>query len=189
MLKKQTSPVILAINKIDQLNDLGRLLPLLQSLHEKMKFAEIIPISAKTGSGVDDIEKMALRHLPAQTALFPEDQVTDRTERFMVAELIREQIFRNFGQELPYVSTVGIEQFQREQRLIRIEAVIWVEKPGQKVILIGENGIRLKEIGQRARLAMQKLLASKVYLGLWVKVRDGWSDDIKALRSLGYNED
>jgi GTPase len=179
-------PVILAINKIDQMKDRARLLPLMEISSRKADFADIVPVSARTGANTDDVEKVILRHLPEQPFLYPADQISDRGERFLAAELIREQIFRGFRQEIPYVSAVKIEQFRRAKGALNIEATIWVEKEGQKPILIGKDGQHLKNIGSRARLAMQKQFAAKVHLQLWVKVRKGWSDSETALRSLGY---
>lgn len=187
--QRQTAPVILVINKIDKLKDPARLLPLIEQSRAKMNFAEIIPVSAQTGTGVTDLEATILRYLPVHPPHYPPDQLSDRNDRFMAAELVREQIFRLLGKEVPYATAVEIQEFKQEPKLIRIEAVIWVEKDGQKAIVIGKNGERLKEIGRHARLAMQKAFASKVYLGLWVKVREGWSDDARALRSLGYGDD
>jgi GTP-binding protein Era len=188
LARHQGCPVILVINKIDKLKDTARLLPLIEQSRGKMEFAEIVPVSAHTGKGVDELEKTIRRYLPQQTAYFPPDQLSDRNDRFMAAEFIREQIFRLLGQEIPYAAAVEIQEFKQEKKLIRIEATIWVEKEGQKAILIGKNGERLKEIGKRARLEMQKTFASKVYLGLWVKVREGWSDDLRTLHSLGYTD-
>jgi GTP-binding protein Era len=189
LLKDLHCPVILAINKIDKVKDRSRLLALIEAARVKMDFAEIIPLSARSGLNVADLEASIARYLPVHPAFYPADQLSDRGERFQAAELVREQIFRGFGQELPYATAVEIEEFKREPKLIRIEAVIWVEKAGQKAIVIGRGGERLKEVGQRARLEMQKLFASKVYLRLWVKIRAGWSDDARALRSLGYTEE
>jgi GTP-binding protein Era len=187
--QRQTAPVILVINKIDMLKDPARLLPLIEQSRAKMQFAEIIPVSAQTGTGVADLEATLLRYLPAHPPHYPPDQLSDRNDRFMAAELVREQIFRLLGKEVPYATAVEIQDFKQEPKLIRIEAVIWVEKDGQKAIVIGKNGERLKEIGRHARLAMQQAFGGKVYLGLWVKVREGWSDDARALRSLGYGDD
>lgn len=186
---KQDIPVILAMNKIDQLRNRDQLLPLIEQSRGKMEFAEIVPVSARTGANVDGLEKAILKYLPQQPLLYPRDQITDRGERFLAAEFIREQIFRAFQQEIPYATAVSIEQFKRVKKTLHIEAVIWVEKEGQKPILIGKDGQRLKSVGSRARLAMQKLFDSKVHLNLWVKVRDGWSDSERALRSLGYTDE
>jgi len=189
LLRDLQCPVILAINKIDKFKDRSRLLALIEAVRAKMDFAEIVPLSALTGLNLADLETGIMRYLPTHPAFYPADQLSDRGERFQAAELIREQIFRGFGQELPYATAVEIEQFKREPKLLRIEAVIWVEKAGQKAIIIGKGGERLKAIGQHARLEMQKLFGSKIYLGLWVKVRAGWSDDARVLRSLGYTEE
>jgi GTP-binding protein Era len=181
--------VILAINKLDQLKERGRLLPLMEQSGRKMVFADIVPVSARTGTNVDDLEKTILKYLPEQPPLYPADQVTDRGDRFLAAELVREQIFRGFQQEVPYATAVSIEKFKRVKGALHVEATIWVEKEGQKPILIGKDGQRLKAVGSRARLAMQKLFATKVHLNLWVKVREGWSDNEKLLRSLGYTDE
>jgi GTP-binding protein Era len=189
LLAKQDIPVILAINKMDQLKDRGRLLPLMEQAGHKMEFADIVPVSARTGTNVDDLERTIFKYLPEQPPLYPADQVTDRGGRFLAAELVREQIFRSFQQEVPYATAVSIEQFKRIKGALYVEATIWVEKEGQKPILIGKDGQRLKAVGSRARLAMQKLFAKKVHLDLWVKVREGWSDNERLLRSLGYTDE
>jgi len=189
LVAKQGIPVILAINKIDQMKDRRQLLPFIEQSKNKMPFAAIVPLSARTGTNVEDLERAILEYLPHQPLIYPADQITDRSERFLAAELIREQIFRGFQQEVPYATAVSIDQFKRVKRTLHIEATIWVEKEGQKPILIGKSGERLKTVGSRARLAMQKLFAAKVHLNLWVKVREGWSDNERALRSLGYTEE
>jgi len=189
LLAKRDIPVILAINKLDQLKDRGRLLPLMEQSGRKMAFADIVPVSARTGANVDDLEKTILKYLPEQPPLYPADRITDRGERFLAAELVREQIFRSFQQEVPYATAVSIEQFKRAKGALHVEATIWVEREGQKPILIGKDGQRLKAVGSRARLAMQKLFATKVHLNLWVKVRAGWSDNERLLRGLGYTDE
>lgn len=186
---KQGIPVILAINKMDQLKDRSTLLPLMEISSKKSDFAAIVPVSARTGANTDDLENAILKHLPPQPFLYPPDQISDRGERFLASELIREQIFRQFQQEVPYATTVSIEQFKRVKGVTHIEATIWVEKEGQKPILIGKDGQRLKTVGSRARLAMQKLFGARVHLQLWVKVREGWSDSEHSLRSLGYTDE
>jgi GTPase len=185
----QDVPVVLVINKIDQLKDRRELLPLMERSSGKTAFAGIIPLSARTGENVEDLEKTLLEYLPRQPLMYPADQITDRSERFLAAEIVREQVFRGFQQEIPYATAVSIDQFKRVKGTLHVEATIWVEKEGQKPILIGKGGERLKTVGSRARLAMQKLFAAKVHLNLWVKVREGWSDDERALRSLGYTEE
>ncbi|GAB4509557.1 MAG: GTPase Era [Sulfuricaulis sp.] len=186
---RQGIPVILAINKLDQLKDRAELLPLMEASSRKAEFAEIVPVSARTGANTDDLENAILKHLPHQPFLYPADQISDRGERFLASELIREQIFRGFQQEIPYATAVSIEQFRRAKGALHVEATIWVEKEGQKPILIGKDGQRLKTVGSRARLAMQKLFGTKVHLRLWVKVREGWSDSERTLRSLGYSDE
>lgn len=187
--RAQGRPVILAINKIDRLKDRSRLLPLIEAARRRMDFAAIVPVSARTGLNLGDLETAVLKHLPQHPAYFAADQAGDRNERFMAAELVREQLFRGFGQEVPYGTAVEIEQFQRESGLLRVTAVIWTEKEGQKAILIGKGGARMKEIGKRARLEMERLFGIKVYLELWAKVSKGWSGDERALMRLGYIEE
>lgn len=182
-------PLILLINKIDKIDDRARLLPLIEQSATRADFAEIIPVSAKSGDNLDMFERTLLDYLPQQPPIYPLDQRTDKTERFRAAELVREQIFSGVGQEVPYAITVSIESFKQSKGALRIAATIWVEKEGQKGILVGKKGERLKQIGTRARLAMQKLFETRVHLQLWVKVRSGWSHDARALHSLGYSED
>lgn len=189
LVRRQPCPVILAINKIDLLKGRERLLPLMQQAAARMEFDEIIPLSALTGENLADLKDSLLRYLPVQPPLFPREQVTDRDERFMAAELVREQVFRSLRQELPYAIGVGIEHFERMEKHVRIGAVIWVAKESQKGIVIGSGGERLKQIGVRARAQMEKLLGSKVYLELWVKVREGWADSQTILHSLHYGEE
>ena len=183
------TPVILAINKIDELDDKKRLLPHIQTLKDKMEFTRIVPIAALKNEGVHELEQAVRNLLPESTAFFPEDQVTDRSERFLAAELIREKLIRNLGQEIPHRLTVEIEEFKEEGQLRRIGAIIWVEKNGHKAIIIGKNGSRLKTIGQASRKDMEKLFDGKVFLQMWVKVKKGWSNDERALHSLGFIED
>jgi GTP-binding protein Era len=180
--------VILAINKIDRMKDRDALLPLIQASARKMDFAAIVPLSAKTGENVERLEQEILKHLPVQPPIYPVDQLTDRSERFLASELIREQIFRRFGKEVPYATAVEIERFKQTKGALQIDATIWVEKEGQKAILIGKQGEHMKTVGTQARLAMQKLFGHKVRLTMWVKVRKGWSADERVLASLGYRE-
>lgn len=181
-------PAILVINKIDKLEDKQVLLPHLQKLSEKMKFAAVMPVSARKGDGLDALEFEVIAHLSEAEAFFPEDQITDRSERFIAAELIREKLFRILGQELPYALSVEIETFEEAENIRRISAIIWVERDGQKAIIIGKGGLQLKKVGEQARIDMETFFGSKVFLKLWVKVKQGWSDDERALRSLGYEE-
>jgi GTP-binding protein Era len=182
-------PVVLAVNKVDKITHKDVLLPHIQKLASENNFVEIIPISALKGDNVEELEQTVSNVLPLSHPLFPEDQITDRSERFLAAELIREKLIRLLGQELPYALTVEIEQFKTEKNLLRISALIWVEREGQKKIIIGKKGEQLKLIGQKAREEMEKLFDSKIFLQLWVKVRKGWSDDERALRSLGYGDE
>lgn len=181
-------PVIMAINKIDLLEDKAELLPFIEEVSAMHEFVEILPVSAKQGKQVENLENKILSLLPEQENLFPEDQLTDRSERFFAAELIREQITRNYHMELPYATTVEIEQFKEEDKLYRIAAVIYVERAGQKNILIGKKGEALKQVGTQARKAMEKFYQKKVFLQLWVKVKNSWSDDENALARLGYSD-
>lgn len=179
-------PVILAINKVDLLADKAELLPIITTLNEKYPFAHIVPISAQDGINTPALEKEIAKLLPEGPAFFPEDQVTDKSVRFQVAEIIREKLIQQTEEELPYTTAIEIEQFQEGEKLTEISAVIWVERQGQKVIVIGKKGARLKKIGIQARRDIEKLVDNKVFLRLWVKVKEHWTDDDKALRSLGY---
>lgn len=181
-------PVILAVNKADLLEDKTRLLPHLEELAGKGEFLAIMPISALTNHNVAELETQILATLPTATHFFPEDQITDRSQRFLAAEIVREKIMRQLGDELPYSVTVEIEEFKTEGAVLHISAVIYVERKGQKKILIGEGGSRLRSIGSDARKDMEPLFESKIMLRLWIKVKSGWSDDERALRSLGYDD-
>ena len=183
------SPVILAVNKIDLLGNREELLPRLQALSEKHHFLHIIPISAGKGDNVEELEVAIERLLPQAPPLFPEDQVTDRSVRFLAAELVREKLFRKLGKELPYGLTVEIEQFKSDTNITHIHALIWVERKSQKYIVIGKQGRMLKEVGIEARRDIEALIDGKVNLKLWVKVKEGWADDERALHSLGYTHD
>jgi len=182
-------PVFLVVNKIDSLKDKGVLLPQLKILAEKYHFAQIMPVSAQSGEGVEQLESAVESLLPISVPFFPDDQVTDRSERFMAAEFVREKLVRSLAQELPYSTTVEIEKFTMEEGVRHIHAVIWVERDGQKGIIIGKKGQQLKRIGELARKDMERAFEGKVFLQLWVKVRSGWADDERALRSLGYQDD
>ncbi len=188
-LGQVTSPVILAVNKIDLLGNREELLPRLQALSEKYRFLHIIPISAGKGDNVEELEAAIERLLPQAPPLFPEDQVTDRSVRFLAAELVREKLFRKLGKELPYGLTVEIEQFKSDTNITHIHALIWVERKSQKYIVIGKQGRMLKEVGIEARQDIEVLIDGKVNLKLWVKVKEGWADDERALHSLGYTHD
>ncbi|SHF63430.1 GTP-binding protein Era [Modicisalibacter ilicicola DSM 19980] len=183
------APVILVLNKVDWLENKAELLPWLEQLQAKREFAAILPISAKHGTNVPELEAEVAKYLPEGVHHFPEEQITDRSQRFLAAELVREKVMRQLGDELPYQMTVEIEEFRDEGRVVHISALMLVERAGQKKILIGENGERIKKIGREARLEMEKALGAKVMLNLWVKVKRGWSDDDRALKSLGYDLD
>ncbi len=187
-LQHLSCPIILAVNKVDQIEDKETLLPHLQSLSEKLNVAEIVPMSALRNTNLDRLEQLITEMLPLGIHMYPEDQITDRSSRFMAAEIVREKITRQLGDELPYEMAVEIEEFKQEGNLLNISALILVERDGQKKILIGDKGERIKLIGTQARMDMEKLFEMKIMLKLWVKVRSGWSDDERALRSLGYNE-
>jgi len=181
-------PAMLVLNKIDLLADKAELLPHLQMLASKADFAAILPVSALRQHNVDALEEEILKLLPESEYFFPEDQITDRSQRFLAAEIVREKIMRQLGDELPYAITVEIEEFVKDGEMLHIAAVIFVERKGQKKILIGDKGARLRSVGSDARRDMEALFDSKVMLRLWVKVKSGWSDDERALRSLGYDD-
>lgn len=187
-LQHLNCPIILAVNKVDQIEDKETLLPHLQTLSEKLSVAEIVPMSALRNTNLDRLEQLITERLPHGIHMYPEDQITDRSSRFMAAEIVREKITRQLGDELPYEMAVEIEEFKQEGNLLNISALILVERDGQKKILIGDKGERIKLIGTQARMDMEKLFEMKIMLKLWVKVKSGWSDDERALRSLGYNE-
>jgi GTP-binding protein Era len=181
-------PTMLVVNKVDLLADKTELLPHLQSLAARAEFSAILPVSALRQHNVDALEEQILTLLPESGHFFPEDQITDRSQRFLAAEIVREKIMRQLGDELPYSIAVEIEEFAQEGQMLHISAVIFVERTGQKRILIGDKGSRLRSIGSDARRDMEGLFDSKVMLRLWVKVKSGWSDDERALRSLGYDD-
>jgi GTP-binding protein Era len=187
-IKSAGVPVILVINKVDRLEDKALLLPFLEEAAARHAFADLIPVSALKGVNLDVLEQKIIELLPEGEPIFPEDQITDKPERFFAAEVIREKLLRSLSQEVPHALTVEIEQFKVEGALTRISAVIWVEREGQKAIIIGRSGEVLKKVGERARHELERLLDGKVYLELWVKVKKGWSDDERALHSLGYVE-
>jgi GTPase len=182
-------PVILVINKIDQLRDRQRLLPLIAEWGKRYPFVAVVPLSARRGTQIEALEREILNHLPAAEAIYPDDYITDRSSRFLAAEIVREKLMRMLDQELPYAITVEIERFTEEKGLISIHALIWLERSSQKAIVIGKGGETLKAVGSAARIDMEKLFDCKVFLQLWVKIKEGWADDERALQSLGYRED
>ena len=179
--------VIAVANKTDLAKDAERMMPFLEAVSKERAFHAIVPVSAKSGKNVDELLRVIRDALPVAPAMYPEDQLTDRDERFFASELVREKLFRELGEELPYSCEVAIDSFKEEGALRRIEATIWVDRESHKPIVIGDKGERLKRIGTAARKDMEKLFDGKVYLGLWVKVKRGWTEDERALRSFGYN--
>ena len=179
-------PVLLVVNKIDRLADRARLLPFIESVAAEFAFAEVVPVSAEKNRNLDELLHTAGRYLPEGAPVFDADDFTDRSERFLAAELLREKLFRNLGEELPYGMAVEIEKFETEGKLRRIYAAIVVDKDAHKAIVIGKGGEKLKRISADARQDMEKLFGGKVWLETWVKVKSGWADDERALKSLGY---
>ncbi|OGS94822.1 MAG: GTPase Era [Gallionellales bacterium RBG_16_56_9] len=187
-------PVLLVINKIDEVADKGQLLPFAERVAADFKhvlshaegFAEIVPVSAKLGSKLDELREALRRHLPQGELIYDPSDITDRSERFLAAEILREKVFRFTGDELPYSTSVVIEQFKLEGKLRRIHAAILVDREAHKAMLIGKKGEKLKEIATQARLDMEKLFDGKVFLEVFVKLRSGWADDERVLKSLGY---
>ncbi|MHA7840606.1 MAG: GTPase Era [Gammaproteobacteria bacterium] len=188
-IKDSHLPIFLVINKIDEVADKTRLLPHIEKLSQAVTVQEVIPLAALTGKNVPTLEACIARYLPKGVPLFPEEQMTDSSEPFLAAEIIREKITRALGEELPYITGVTIESFKKEKTIWHIHGVIFVERPGQKAIIIGKQGERLKRIGQQARLDMERLFGIKIFLQLWVKVRKGWTHDPYMLEQLGYYQD
>lgn len=184
-LSSVEQPVVLVINKIDEMADKSALLPLISEYTVRRNFSAIVPVSALQKTGLDVLEETLRKHIPEADFIYPEDQLTDKSERFFAAEIIREKIIRQLGEELPYQTAVEIEEFVQDGKLLRIAGLIFVEREGQKKIVIGDGGERLKKIGQQARIDMEEMFGQKVMLKLWVKVRRGWADSEKTLNSLG----
>lgn len=178
--------VVLVINKVDRLKDKSALLPFINQVKDAYPFVEIVPLSAENGSNVDRLLEVARGYLPEGEPMFDEDAITDRSERFMASEFLREKLFRQLGDELPYGMAVEIEKYEIEGTMRRIHAAVIVDKEGHKGIVIGRNGEKLKRIATDARKELEQLLDAKVFLEVWVKVRGGWADDERALKSLGY---
>ena len=185
-------PVVLVVNQVDKIKDKGALLPFIAKISEGRDFAAVHPLSALKRKGLEPLVQTLLDLMPEAPPMYGEDEITDKSQRFLAGELVREQLMRQLGEELPYATTVEVEKFEEDltgrQPVYRIDAVIWVERDGQKAIVIGKAGERLREIGSRARLQMERLFDSKVFLQTWVRVREGWSDDEAALRALGYHD-
>lgn len=179
-------PCILVINKSDHIKDKAVLMPFAQKVASEGNFTSVVPVSAKQRFQLDVLEEEIRKHLPANPPMFDEDDITDRSEKFLAAEIVREKVFRYVGDELPYTSTVVIEKFEEEGKLRRIFAAILVERDGHKAMVIGQKGAKLKEISTQARLDMEKLFGGPVYLEIWVKVKSGWADNEAGLRAYGY---
>lgn len=190
-LKKTDFPVVLCVNKVDNVQDRTDVMQHMMQVSKKMDFIDVVPISAKHGKNTDVLRKHVREHLPKATHHFPEEYVTDRSQRFMASEIIREKLMRFTGDELPYSVTVEIERFDYNPDIdgFHINALILVERTGQKKMVIGKAGEKIKTIGREARIDMEELFGRKVYLETWVKVKSGWADDERALRSLGYIDD
>jgi GTP-binding protein Era len=185
-LVRRGQPIIAVVNKVDKVFPKEKLLPFLDELSRRANFAEIVPLSGLKGSGVADLPALIAKYLPESPPHFPPDQVTDRSEQFLASEIIREKLTWRLRQELPYGLTVEIERFEEQDGRLLVNAVIWVERTGQKAIVIGQGGEQLKEVGRAARLEMNELFGRPVHLELWVKVKENWSDNEHALRQLGY---
>jgi GTPase len=179
-------PVVVAVNKIDRLADKTSLLPLLAQLQAEREFSDIVPVSAKSGAQAAELLLALRAHLPQQAAIYQKGEITDRSERFLAAEMVREKLFRLLGDELPYGASTAIEKFETEGKLRRIHVAIIVDKPGHKAMVIGKGGEKLKAIGTEARRDMEKLFGGKVFLQIWVKVKQGWADDERTLKNLGF---
>jgi GTP-binding protein Era len=180
-------PVVLVINQVDRLRDKAALLPFIARVTAGRQFVSVHPVSALRRDGLAPLVASLLLLLPEGAPEFDDDAITDRSQRFLAAELVREQLMRQLGEELPYATAVEIERFTEEPGLLRIAVLIWVEREGQKAIVIGAGGERLRKIGQRAREQMERLFDGKVFLQTWVRVREGWADDEAALRAFGYD--
>jgi GTP-binding protein Era len=187
-LEQAGLPVILAVNKVDRIKDKEQILEFFAEAQHRFPFKHLVPISALKNTNLEELENAIFELLPEGGLIYPEDQITDRPERFLCAEIIREKLTRRLGDELPYALTVEIELFQEKPGITKIYAVIWVERSAQKTIVIGKDGELLKKVGTDARLDIEKLLERKVFLQLWVKVKKGWSDNERALQSLGFND-
>jgi GTP-binding protein Era len=186
-LAQANLPVILAVNKVDKVKEKDAMLAFFADAQQRFPFEHLVPISALKNTNLDLLESLIVKLLPQQGLIYPEDQVTDRSERFLTAEIIREKLTRRLGAELPYELTVEIELYEEHPEITKIYAIIWVERLTQKTIVIGKDGEMLKNIGIEARHDIERLIGQKVYLQLWVKVKSGWSDNERALQSLGFN--
>lgn len=186
LIKEAKAPCVWVINKVDKIADKKSLLPWIEAVSQRHSFAAVIPLSARTGVQTDSLHGKLKEFLPESPHFFPEDQVTDRSLKFLCAEIVREKIFRTCGQELPYSTTVEIESYEDTPKLARISALIWVDKESHKRMIIGDKGEKLKDIATAARLDMEKLVEKKVFLQCWCKVKSGWSDNERILQAMGY---
>jgi len=186
-IEKTKKPILLVINKVDKFPNKDELLPFIESIKTKVNAIGIVPLSAKTGSNVEAFSENIASHLPENTHLFPPEQLTDRSERFLASEIIREKIMRIMGQELPYAIAVEIESFETKKEILHIHGLIWVVKNSHKPMIIGKNGEKLKRIGTAARHDMERLFGNKVFLQLWVKIKSGWIDDERIVKDFGYD--
>ena len=187
-LEQAGLPVILVVNKVDKIKDKEAILAFFDQARRRFPFEGFLPISALKGTNLEQLETELLKLLPESDLIYPEDQVTDRPERFLCAEIVREKLTRRLGDELPYSLTVEVERYEELPHITKIYIVIWVERASQKSIVIGTEGEMLKQIGTDARIDIEKLIGQKAFLKLWVKVKKGWSDNERALLSLGFNE-
>ncbi len=187
-IQKATAPVFVAINKIDLVADKASLLAFMQKMASYLPDAQIIPVSARKRLQTQQLEKLCFDVIPPSVFYFPEDQSINHSEHFHISEIVREKIMRLLAQEIPYSSTVQIEKLEHSERMLHVNALIWVERESQKHVVIGEKGAMLKEIGTQARVDLERYLGKKVCLKLWVKVNESWSDNMQALQSLGYGE-
>ncbi|HEC30141.1 MAG TPA: GTPase Era [Gammaproteobacteria bacterium] len=187
-LRHDRVPVILVINKIDLIKQKEKILPVISELGDKMKFSDIVPVSAFKNDNLNILEELVVNCIPEGNPLFPVEQVTDKSERFMASEIVREKLMRRLQQELPYSLTAEIERFSLEKNILYIDSIIWVERESQKKIVIGKSGSVLKDVGKAARKDMQHAFGHKVHLQLWVKVKEGWSDSENLLKRMGYDD-
>ncbi|MFI3198236.1 MAG: GTPase Era [Methylococcaceae bacterium] len=187
-LEQAGLPVILAVNKVDKVKDKDAILTFFAEAQHRFPFEHLVPISALKRTNLDQLESLIMKLLPENDLIYPEDQITDRPERFLAAEIIREKLTRRLGDELPYALTVEMERYEELPHITKIYAIIWVERLTQKNIVIGKDGDMLKKVGTDARFDIEKLIAQKVYLQLWVKVKKNWSDNERAMQSLGFND-
>ncbi|WP_082829908.1 GTPase Era [Ectothiorhodospira sp. BSL-9] len=184
-LENSNRPVVLVINKVDRLKDKSALLPYIDQVRGRLPFHEVVPLSALKGKNVEPLVDTLMQLLPPGPHLFPDDEITDRSQRFRVTEVIREQLLERLGQEVPYATSVEVEQWEDSGTALHIGAVIWVEREGQKAIVVGKGGRMIKGVGSGARVELEQMLERKVMLKLWVKLRDGWQDDLDGIRRMG----